>query len=104
MITVVRVAIGVIWALSLLLGHGVWHSATSLPANSAVVIYDTTSVSDGVESEPSSVDKDRQPPQLDLFGNEVETAIGDYRVDGRGAMYERHSPETKVPKLGAPVS
>jgi hypothetical protein len=103
MITVVRVVIGVIWVLSLLLGRGVWHSA-SFPASSAVAISDTTSVSDGEGGESSSVGNDRQQPQFDLFGNEVEPAMADYRVDRRGAMYERHAPETAVPRLGSPVS
>ena len=103
MITVVRVLIGVIWVLSLLLGRGVWHSA-AFPASSAVAISHTTSVSDGEGGESSSVGNDRQPPQFDLFGNEIESAMADYRVDRRGAMYERHAPETAVPRLGSPVS
>jgi hypothetical protein len=40
--------------------------------------------------------------RLDLFGNEVEGAVTDYRLDPRGEMYERHSPETEIPRLGAP--
>ena len=103
MITVVRFLIGVIWVLSLLLGRGVWHSA-AFPASSAVAIHDTTAVSDGVGGESTSVGNDHERPQVDLFGNEIETAIADYRVDRRGAVYERHSPETAVPKLGSPVS
>jgi len=104
MITVVRVVIGVIWVLSLLLGRGVWHSAASFPGSSAVSIWDTTSVSDGEAGESSSVGNDRQQPQFDLFGNEIEPAMADYRVDRRGAVYERHAPETAVPRLGSPVS
>jgi len=103
MITVVRVLIGVIWVLSLLLGRGVWHSA-AFSGSSAVAIRDTTSVTDGEGGESSSVGNDRRQPQFDLFGNEIEPAMADYRVDRRGAMYERHAPETAVPKLGSPVS
>ncbi len=43
-------------------------------------------------------------PRIDLYGNEVETAIGDYRIDVRGDLYERHSPETEVTQLAAPSS
>jgi hypothetical protein len=40
---------------------------------------------------------------IDVFGNEVDEAVCDYRVDVRGDVYERHSPETEVPKLRPPV-
>jgi hypothetical protein len=39
--------------------------------------------------------------QRDLFGNEVDTAVNDYRIDAEGEIYERHSPTTMVAKLGA---
>jgi len=103
MITVVRIAVGVLWVLSLLLGRGVWGSV-SPAASSAAGGRDTTAVSDGVSGEPSSVDGDRHQPLVDLFGNEIERAVTDYRVDRRGAIYERHSPYTVVPRLGSPVT
>jgi len=40
---------------------------------------------------------------IDVFGNEVDEAVGDYRVDARGDLYERHSPDTEVPKLRPPI-
>jgi hypothetical protein len=43
-------------------------------------------------------------PRVDLYGNEVEAAVGDYRIDVRGGIYERHSPETEVTRLGAPAT
>ena len=104
MITGVRVAIGMIWVISLLFGRGVWHSAWPISASSAAAVQDTTSISDGVKGESSSVGHDREQPELDLFGNEIERAIGDYRVDRRGGMYERHSSDTVVPRLGSPVT
>ena len=41
-------------------------------------------------------------PQVDVYGNEVEEAVGDYRVDATGDLYETHSPDTEVTRLGAP--
>ena len=41
-------------------------------------------------------------PLLDLYGNEIESAVGDYRIDVRGDIYERHSPDTEVTRLKAP--
>jgi hypothetical protein len=40
--------------------------------------------------------------RLDRYGNEVDTAIGDYRVDAVGEMYERHSPDTALPQMLPP--
>ena len=63
---------------------------------------DTTSVLDEmVNSEPPR-DDDWAEPRVDLNGNEIEDAVGDYRVDPRGEMYERHAPDTALTHLGAP--
>jgi len=43
-------------------------------------------------------------PHLDVYGNEIDDAVTDYRIDPRGDVYERHSPETEVPRLAPPVS
>jgi len=41
---------------------------------------------------------------LDIYGNEIEDALGDYRIDPAGDVYELHSPDTEVPHLGPPIS
>jgi hypothetical protein len=48
-------------------------------------------------------DRDADGSGIDVFGNEVDEAVCDYRVDVRGDLYERHSPETEVPRLRPPV-
>ena len=50
------------------------------------------------------VGRDSITPHVDVLGNEVEAAIADYRVDRSGDVYERHSPETAVLRLGSPSS
>jgi hypothetical protein len=47
---------------------------------------------------------DSLTPHVDVLGNEVEAALADYRVDRSGDIYERHSPETAVLRLGSPSS
>jgi hypothetical protein len=42
------------------------------------------------------------PSRIDLYGNEVEDAVGDYRIDFDGEVYERHSPDTDVARLASP--
>ena len=58
-------------------------------------------------SEPYAPDEwpvaDRSPDRrIDRYGNEIETAVGDYRVDPRGEVYERHAPDTALPNLPPP--
>jgi hypothetical protein len=64
--------------------------------------YSTTSVLDaGTPALPQRGD-DWAEPRVDLNGNEIDAAVGDYRVDGRGEMYERHAPDTALIHLSAP--
>jgi hypothetical protein len=41
---------------------------------------------------------------VDIYGNEVTDAIATYSLDPAGSLYELHSPQTEVPRLGSPKS
>ena len=41
---------------------------------------------------------------MDLYGNEVTDAIATYTFDKSGSLYELHSPQTELPRLGIPKS
>ena len=41
---------------------------------------------------------------VDLSGNDVTDAVARYRLDATGSLYEVHSPQTEIPKLGSPKS
>jgi hypothetical protein len=43
-------------------------------------------------------------PNTDIYGNTVERAVGGYRVDPRGDLYEEHNPDTAVLRLEPPSS
>jgi hypothetical protein len=43
-------------------------------------------------------------PNVDLYGNPVERAVGGYHVAPGGDLYEEHNPDTAVLKLGPPSS
>jgi hypothetical protein len=106
---VLRVAIALIWVLSLLVGRGLWNSAATSPIASTSAKFTVQAPwAAGPPSEAPRVESgdptERHEPRLDLFGNEVENALADYRIDMGGAVYERHSPETAVQKLGSPTS
>ncbi len=62
---------------------------------------DTTTVSRADEL-TVEIDEFINPPRVDIYGNQVDQAVGDYRVDPRGDLYERHAPDTAVLELGPP--
>ena len=41
---------------------------------------------------------------VDLYGNEVTDAVAKYTFDATGSLYETHSPQTELPRLGSPKS
>lgn len=85
-----RVLTGTICVSILLISSGIWTvTVISSPILMLPVGTDTPAVSD--------VD-----PVLDRYGNEIETAVGDYRIDVLGEIYERHAPDTEVAKLSPP--
>jgi hypothetical protein len=107
-----RVIVGLLWLTILVIVAAAWGvGARSTERSGAAVSGPPPSVPassirpssilegqalDGTALEPPSA------PELDLFGNEVERAVSDYRVDVRGDIYERHSPDTAVTHLTAP--
>jgi hypothetical protein len=40
----------------------------------------------------------------DLYGNDVTAAVARYKLDSTGSLYEAHSPQTQLAKLGSPKS
>jgi hypothetical protein len=62
----------------------------------------TTSVIDRKARELPTHDQEWTEPRVDLNGNEIDAAVGDYRVDRRGEMFERHAPDTALLRLSAP--
>lgn len=55
----------------------------------------------------SGDDRDAGDPNeafTDLYGNEVSDAIATYTFDQSGSLYELHSPQTELPRLGIPKS
>jgi hypothetical protein len=64
---------------------------------------ETTTVSPANEgSAPIFRHLDIDLPRIDLYGNEINDAVGDYRIDAGGVLYERHRPHLALPKLGPP--
>jgi hypothetical protein len=63
--------------------------------------HTATVIDNRARAMPSRND-DWADPRVDLNGNEIDDAVSDYRVDGRGELYERHAPDTALLRLSAP--
>jgi hypothetical protein len=103
----VRLLIGLFWVLAAVAGHQMWTPIAS-PVPQPVRHAETTSISvplvEQVGAEDASVTADpNTQPQFDVYGNQIDEAVGDYRVDPRGDMYEGHAPDTALLKLGPPA-
>ena len=96
-----------------LVARGIWTESAVQPLYSPVSNgSDTTAVSeplafaDGDDAQigdaESIAGSANEAPRVDRYGNPIESAIGDYRIDRRGELYERHSPDTAVLRLGVP--
>ena len=47
---------------------------------------------------------DEEDVSIDLYGNAVTAAVAKYKLDSTGSLYELHSPQTELPRLGPPKS
>jgi hypothetical protein len=50
------------------------------------------------------VSRDAATPPLDAYGNEITNAVAEYSLDPAGALYEVHTPQVELPRLGSPQS
>ena len=109
----VRGVIGLIVVASLFVGRAVGAAHPAPPPAPAALSHegrmppgiDLTDLL-GIDSTrpPASSDAAGEAPKVDVYGNEIQEAVGDYRVDRAGGMYESHSPDTEVPRLGPKIS
>ena len=81
-----RVFLGILWLLFVLAAHELtsYRPAAAAPAPAPERVLRTGA------------------PKVDLYGNEVFDAVGDYRVDFDGELYEGHAPDTAVLRLSPP--
>jgi hypothetical protein len=104
--TSLRAFLFVVLMVIIFTGSQMWTRGSAerkLPAIAPHAITNTTSILDGQRLPlPGHDDGDWTQPRVDLNGNEIDAAIGDYRVDRNGEMYEEHSPETALLHLSAP--
>ena len=108
-----RVALGIIYMALALAMRGIWaETPVQPPVHFELPTAASPSVSEfgrlpqavgsHIDLEESSSPRPGESRRMDRYGNPIETANGDYRIDPRGEMYERHSPDTAVTRLPVP--
>ena len=94
-INAVRLVVVTIWITIVLVTRGIW-TASALP------ISYPESLGDSSITVPDYRVNDPERPRMDRYGNEIENAVVDYRIDVRGDLYERHAPGTALPERRRP--
>jgi hypothetical protein len=99
-----RVIVGLLWLTILIVVAGAWSAGAVRPRAEAFAptgVRTSLMPADATDSDALAVDA-ASPPRVDLYGNEIDNAVGEYGIDIRGDLYERHSPGTEVTRLAAP--
>ena len=97
--TAIRVILAAIWVAILLVSRSIWTTSAAAALFSPPLDVSTTAVSD---DDTMAAPVSRMKPRIDLYGNPIDSAVGDYRIDIRGDIYEHHDPDTAIPNLAPP--
>lgn len=98
-----RVIVGVLWLVILVAVAGAWSAGARAARAAQRPIAAPTEPAAGQRQPISLRDDLADPSRIDLYGNEVEPAVTEYRIDFQGDLYESHSPDTAITELGAPT-
>ena len=91
-----RVIVGTLWVSILLIGRGIWTPADPVTPRVTIAVEAGGTLPGADTDERNPRTGTSHTPRLDLYGNPVENAVGDYRTDPRGDLYERHAPDTAM--------
>ena len=104
--TPLRVLIMFLWFAFVSAGSFMW-TERAARASTIVVVHPRVS-SSVLDEVVNGAAKSEEPgdnvwvePRIDLNGNEIDDAVGDYRIDRRGELYERHAPDTALLHLSS---
>lgn len=81
------------------MGKRIWVVVAVIWVLGFLIAGNTTAVS-GAHVQQTDTESGFSDTRIDLYGNDVSDAVGDYRVDPYGELYEGHAPDTAVLKLG----
>jgi hypothetical protein len=74
----------------------------SVPSRAQVAV--TAPKADNTPNEARDHERSEADGPVDLYGNEITAAVAKYKLDATGSLYETHSPQTELPRLGSPKS
>jgi hypothetical protein len=108
----VRVALRVVWValIPMVIGYARVaprlttppHQSIVNPAQSGTLLPSSTEPLPQRNFAPAREREDED--EIDLYGNDVSDAVAKYKLDSDGSLYELHSPQTQLPRLGSPRS
>jgi len=94
-------AVGSVLVILVLMTCALFTSPTVTPSRPAHRAHVLTAAA--TDSGPQAdTHRDDSDGAVDLYGNEVIDAIATYSLDPAGSLYELHSPQTELPRLGSP--
>jgi len=79
-------------------------SRIEVPGPSRAQVAATAPKDDVTPNEARDQETAEADGPVDLYGNEVTEAVAKYKLDATGSLYETHSPQTELPRLGSPKS
>ena len=102
--TVQRIWVAVIATTVFFIALTAWSQHTVMPTRHVrtAEVPHTATVIDNLAPALPLRHEETDEPRFDLNGNEVDDAVGDYRVDSQGQLYEGHAPDTALLHLSAP--
>jgi hypothetical protein len=75
------------------------------PVHSATEVVESAASTDLFDIPLDAVEGESNEDEVtDVFGNRVTPAVATYQFDAAGSLYELHSPQTQLPRLGSPKS
>ena len=75
--------------------------AVVVPSPTVASVQQLAVLSDNTTQPNTDADAD---PTVDFYGNEVTVAVAEYKIDAVGRLYELHSSQSALPRLGSPKS
>jgi hypothetical protein len=104
-----RIGLGVLTPLAIVVALFAPHAPARDPHHATVPLANSASLPDlsngaNRADRASQQDEKRDGSAIDLYGNDVSDAVAKYKLDATGSLYELHSPQTELPRLGSPKS
>jgi hypothetical protein len=79
-----------------------WHFAPLAASTPLPAVHEATAIVQSQDVEEFLDPADDELGRVDVLGNLIQDAVGDYRIDWSGKTYETHAPEVILTQLAQP--